>query len=71
MIMKKSEILLSMLSGKEIVIEDGNFNFFISENLLIEKEEYNKNKSLGNFNIFKNSMSYFPQETIKALYMRK
>lgn len=66
MIMKKNKILLSMLSGEEIVIEDGNFNFFISE----KEEEYN-NKSLGNFNIFKDSMSYFPQETIKALYMRK
>lgn len=67
MIMKKNKILLSMLFGEEIVIEDGNFNFFISE----KEEEYNKNKSLGNFNIFKDSMSYFPQETIKALYMRK
>ena len=67
MIMKKNKILLSMLSGEEIVIEDGNFNFFIPE----KEEEYNKNKSLGNFNIFKDSMSYFPQETIKALYMRK
>lgn len=59
--MKNSDLLLSIIRGEKVEVIDGNFDFFLGE----EKEISEKNKRKSVINLFEDSESFFPLETVK------
>lgn len=70
LIMKReNELLLSLLTRKEIEVIDGNFNFYIEEDCWNSEKSKESNNYPRPEDFFKDQLSYFPPETLKALYM--
>lgn len=59
--MKNSDLLLSIIRGENVEVIDGNFDFFLGE----EKEISERNKRKSVINLFEDSESFFPLETVK------
>lgn len=59
--MKNSDLLLSIIRGEKVEVIDGNFDFFLEE----EKEISERNKRKSVINLFEDSESFFPLETVK------
>lgn len=59
--MKNSDLLLSIIRGEKVEVIDGNFDFFLGE----EKEISERNKRKSVINLFEDSESFFPLETVK------
>ena len=59
--MTNSDLLLSIIRGEKVEVIDGNFDFFLGE----EKEISERNKRKSVINLFEDSESFFPLETVK------